>query len=101
MSSIERVEFNRQTSLTGKSERVYPVGPTFLYKMLFHGSSRLSICLNFFGLYTMSTTASKSASGAMTPAKAPQSKPDVKENIPLSTHLIAGGTAGLAEALAW
>ncbi|KAK1923583.1 putative Succinate:fumarate antiporter [Papiliotrema laurentii] len=48
----------------------------------------------------MSTTASKSASGAMTPAKAPQSKPDVKENIPLSTHLIAGGTAGLAEALA-
>lgn len=26
---------------------------------------------------------------------------DGKQKVPLSTHLIAGGTAGLAEALVW
>jgi hypothetical protein len=35
------------------------------------------------------------------PARPSPTTPAPKEKIPLSTHLIAGGVAGLAEALAW
>jgi hypothetical protein len=35
------------------------------------------------------------------PARPNPTTPAPKEKIPLSTHLIAGGVAGLAEALAW
>ena len=48
----------------------------------------------------MSTSTSKPFGGGRTGDRvAPPTKG--KEKVPLSTHLIAGGVAGLAEALAW
>jgi solute carrier family 25 citrate transporter 1 len=47
----------------------------------------------------MSTSTSKPFGGGRTGDRVSVAKG--KDKVPLSTHLIAGGTAGLAEALAW
>lgn len=52
----------------------------------------------------MSSTTSKPFGGGVTGdrvASPPPKATSGKEKVPLSTHLIAGGVAGLAEALAW
>lgn len=52
----------------------------------------------------MSSTTSKPFGGGVTGdrvAPPPPKATNGKEKVPLSTHLIAGGVAGLAEALAW
>lgn len=51
----------------------------------------------------MSSTTSKPFGGGVTGDRVapPPKATSGKEKVPLSTHLIAGGVAGLAEALAW
>lgn len=49
----------------------------------------------------MSSTTSKPYGGGRTGDLVKPTGKGGKEKVPLSTHLIAGGIAGLAEALAW
>ena len=49
----------------------------------------------------MSSTTAKPFGGGRTGDRVAPSSATTKEKVPLTTHLLAGGVAGLAEALAW